>query len=71
MPSTSGSSWVTSLRFAAGVADGQGNAGGVDDHVLLGARTGTVNRRGPGQSPRKAQMACVDDPPRPVDLGGV
>jgi hypothetical protein len=39
------------VAVAASQRDRQRDPGGVDNQVVLGAGAGTVNRRGPGQSP--------------------
>ena len=46
------------VAVAAGQRDGERNAGGVDEQVVLGARAGTVNRGRPGQEPPKRARTC-------------
>jgi hypothetical protein len=36
------------VAVAAGQCDGQRDAGGIDQQVVLGARAGTIDRGGPG-----------------------
>src|SRR3954470_704847 len=54
------------VAVAAGRRDGQRDAGGVADQVVLGARAATVNRRRPGQGPLEEHVCdCRRRPTRP------
>src|SRR3954447_26241940 len=46
------------VAVAAAQRDGQRDAGGVDEQVMLGARAGAIDRRGPGQEPPKRARTC-------------
>ena len=52
------------VAVAAGQADRQRDPAGVGQQVVLGARAGTVNRRGPGQGPLEERgCGCRRPPP--------
>ena len=68
--SSSGSSWVTSLRLPPVSVTASGMPARVDEEVVLGARRGPGRPgSGPSRSPLfRLDVAGVDDRPRPVDL---
>jgi hypothetical protein len=54
------------VAMPAGEADGQRDAGTVDQQMMLGAGAAAVNRRGPGQSPLEERGYGCRRPPMPT-----